>query len=108
MRDPAATRWRLVDPLGLRIRRFGDEALVFNPLTWETHLLNGVAVRVLDALSADPRAEDRLVEEVCGPEGDPEEAESLRGEIGRFLRELGSLGLAESVHGLEDEARRPR
>jgi PqqD family protein of HPr-rel-A system len=106
MRDPAGPRWRLVDPSGIRIRRFGDDALVFNPLTWETHLLNGAAVRVLDALSADPRAEARIAEEVWGPEAGPDEPDSARGEIGRFLQELGSLGLAEPVREVEHEARR--
>jgi PqqD family protein of HPr-rel-A system len=90
MHDATGSRWRLVDPSGIRIQRFDDEALVFNPVTWETHLLNGVAVRVLDGLSAGPRAEEELVEALRGIERDP-----ARGEIGRFLRELDSLGLVE-------------
>lgn len=106
MRDPAGTRWRLVDPSGIRIRRFGDEALVFNPLTWETHLLNGAAVRVLDALSAGLRTEASIARDVWGLEGGPDRPDSARGEIGQFLEELGSLGLAEPVSEIGHEARR--
>ena len=104
MRDAAGSRWRLVDPSGTRVRRFGDEAVVFNPVTWETHLLNGVAVRVLDGLFSGPRPEAELVAGVC--EGLVEGPASMPDEIGRFLEELRSLGLAEPVGEGEDEGRR--
>ena len=106
MRDAAGSRWRLVDPSGIRVRRFGDEALVFNPITWETHLLNGVAVRVLDGLFSGPRPEAELIAEVCGGDGLVEGAASMPDEIGRFLEELESLGLAKPVGEDEDEGRR--
>jgi PqqD family protein of HPr-rel-A system len=97
MHDATGSRWRLVDPSGIRIRRFGDEALVFNPLSWETHLLNGVAMRVLDALAAGPKGETELVAELFG--GDPRAGEprSMRDEIASFLGELDGLGLAERL-----------
>jgi PqqD family protein of HPr-rel-A system len=97
MHDPAGSRWRLVDPSGIRIRRFGDEALVFNPLSWETHLLNGVAMRVLDALAAGPKDETELVAEIFEPDPRAGEPRSTRDEIARFLDELDGLGLAERV-----------
>jgi len=93
MHDAASPRWRLVDPSGIRIQRFDDEALVFNPLTWETHLLNDVAARVLDAVAELPRTEGHLVAELCGADA----AESLREQIVRFLRELEALALIERV-----------
>jgi PqqD family protein of HPr-rel-A system len=77
----------------MRVQRFDDEALVFNPLTWETHFLNGVAARVLDTVSATPRTEADLVGELCGGEA----AETKRQEIVKFLRELEALGLTERV-----------
>jgi len=106
MRDAAGSCWRLVDPSGIRVRRFGDEALVFNPITWETHLLNGVAVRVLDGLLSGPKPAARLVAEVCEGDGLVEGPASMPDEIGRFLEELRSLGLAEPVGQGEDEGRR--
>jgi PqqD family protein of HPr-rel-A system len=97
MHDPTGSRWRLVDPSGIRIRRFGDEALVFNPLSWETHLLNGVAMRVLDALAEGPRADTELVAELFGSDPRAGEPRSMRDEIASFLGELDGLGLAERV-----------
>lgn len=93
MRDPPGTRWRLADASGMRVQRFDHEALVFNPLTWETHLLNGVAARVLDAVSTTPRAEADLVQDLCSAEG----AQAMREEITQFLSELEALGLTEAI-----------
>jgi PqqD family protein of HPr-rel-A system len=95
MHPPAGSRWRLVDPSGLRIHRFGDDALVFNPVTWETHLLNGVAMRVLDVLNTAPMGEADLVEEIFATDGDANALAAKREEIARFLDELGRLDLAE-------------
>ncbi len=93
MHDAAGPRWRLVDPSGIRIRRFDDEALVFNPLTWETHLLNDVATRVLDAVAEEPRTEAGVVAELYGDDA----AESARVQIARFLAELEALALIERI-----------
>jgi PqqD family protein of HPr-rel-A system len=94
MRDPPGTRWRLADASGMRVQRFDHEALVFNPLTWETHLLNGVAARVLDAVSTTPRAEAELVQDLSGA---GERDAAVREEIIQFLRELETLGLTEAI-----------
>jgi PqqD family protein of HPr-rel-A system len=93
MHHPAGSRWRLVDPSGIRIRRFDDDALVFNPVTWETHLLNGVGMRVLDALAAGAKREGELVAELYGGNAD---FASKRDEVARFLDDLATLGLAEA------------
>ena len=99
MHHPAGSRWRLVDPSGIRTRRFGDDALVFNPVTWETHLLNGVGMRVLDALSTGAKREAELVEEIFATDGGGEAIAAKREEIARFLDELGKLELAEPDAG---------
>ena len=99
MSDPAGGRWRLVDPSGIRIRRFGDDALVFNPVTWETHLLNGVGMRVLEALATGAKREAELVDEIFATEGGGEAVAAKRDEIARFLDELGKLELAEPDGG---------
>jgi PqqD family protein of HPr-rel-A system len=77
----------------MRIQRFDDEALVFNPLTWETHFLNGVAARVLDAVSETPTTQAQLVGELCGADED----EAMCAEIVKFLGELETSGLIEKV-----------
>ena len=94
MLDFPGIRWRLADPSGMRVQRFDDEALVFNPLTWETHLLNGVAARLLDAVPTTPRAEAELVHDLCGA---GEGAAAMHEEIIQFLRELEALGLTEAI-----------
>jgi PqqD family protein of HPr-rel-A system len=104
MTDAAGARWRLVDPGGVRIRRFDDEAMVFNPLTWETHLLNGVAMSVLDALVSGPRSEAELVGEIWGDGGNLGPG-SGRDDAERFLHELDALGLVERVGEVEGEGR---
>ena len=55
-------RWQLSNPADTAVLRFDDEALVFNPATWETHLLNESASIVLDALLEGPRSVDEIVE----------------------------------------------
>ena len=99
MHDPAGSRWRLVDLSGIRIRRFGDDALVFNPVTWETHLLNGVGMRVLDALVTGAKHEAELVAEIFATDGGGEAVAAKQDEIARFLNELGKLELAEPDAG---------
>ena len=36
------------------LHRYEDEAVVFNPHTWQTHVLNHAAALVLDLLCAQP------------------------------------------------------
>ena len=54
-------RWRLAAIDRARVARYGDEAIVFNALTWQTHYLNAAAARVLDALLQGPRATMELI-----------------------------------------------
>jgi PqqD family protein of HPr-rel-A system len=37
----------------VRIRRLDDDAIVFNPFSWETHLLNPAAALVLELSASD-------------------------------------------------------
>ena len=56
----AGQRWRLVDPENTRIAWFSGEALVFNPSTWQTHLVNEAAGSLIAALKASPLAAAEL------------------------------------------------
>lgn len=47
---------------GLRIRYFDDEAVVFDPLSWDAHLLNPAAIAVLELLIDTPRSEDEVAD----------------------------------------------
>lgn len=47
-------RFRLRGSGGLRLFQFDDEAAVFNPVTWDTHVLDASAAIVLETLSRSP------------------------------------------------------
>lgn len=93
-RHEAAPRWRLAPGDAPEAARFADGAVVFNPLTWETHLLNPAAMQILDALRAAPRDTDALAAELVGGQDvDPEERASFGAQVGAALAEMEVLGL---------------
>lgn len=87
----SSQRWALRASEGLRILREGGEALVFNPLSWQTHYLNETALRVLDALTAGPRSLDDLV--AAALEGSAPADAHWRSQVLLLLEELGRVGL---------------
>lgn len=88
-------RWRLLSPTEIRIARFGDEALVFNPSSWQTHLFNQTALDALEALQV-PRSIDELAQEVFAIDhsSSAEDREEARSMLNSLLSELKMLGLA--------------
>jgi PqqD family protein of HPr-rel-A system len=90
-------RWQLANPSDTAVLRFdGDEeALVFNPATWETHLLNEAASLVLDALVEGPRSVDELVADVAKA-GDVTLPDGFAEQVGELLGQLESLGLVRT------------
>jgi len=44
----------------LKVLEFEDGIAVFNPLTWDTHLLNDSAAAVLEFVLRGPRCEDEV------------------------------------------------
>ena len=81
---------------GLRLRRFGDEAVAFNPLSWDAHLLNPAATATLDLLLESPCSEADVVAflaEVLQPDQRFEAAAHGR----RLIEDLTSLGLARPI-----------
>ena len=89
IRSPNAT---LVAVDGLRIRHFDDDAVVFDPLSWDAHLLNPAAISVLALLTEAPRSEAEIaafLAEALQADEQPHAAAHAR----RLLGELQSLGL---------------
>jgi PqqD family protein of HPr-rel-A system len=85
-------RWRLSNPVDTAVLRLDDEALVFNPLSWETHLLNESASLVLDALLEGPRS----VEEIVARAREVADAvlpDDFAAQVGELLGQLESLGI---------------
>jgi len=85
--------WQLADPGQTRVARFGDDALVFNPLSWETHLVRLPALLVIEALAGGPTREADLAAGLIGEDDHPAGPEASRTELRALLEELESLGL---------------
>ena len=87
--------WQLTNPLQTQVRRFGDEGLVFNPLSWETHLVRDPALRVVELLASGARREADLASDLASEDDEPDVA-GVRDRLKSLLDELQSLGLVSS------------
>ena len=94
-------RWQLRTLDGLKVARFDREALVFNPVSWQTHLLNDSAVRALEALRSGPRSLAELAAAIRGDADAGDRGEELRVSEA-LLAELLTLGLV-----VETDSTRP-
>jgi PqqD family protein of HPr-rel-A system len=77
---------------GLTVRHLDDEAVVFDPLSWDAHVLNPAALAVLELLQARAQSETEIVSflsDVLRVEDRPQAASHAR----RLIGELTSLGL---------------
>jgi PqqD family protein of HPr-rel-A system len=77
---------------GTRLRRLGDEFMVFNPWSWETHLLNAEAVLVVRPLIQGPKSLEQLQSEYRDVHGD-QDSEVCDRAAESLLLELVELGL---------------
>ena len=83
----------------LRVLEFEDEAVVFNPLSWDAHLLNPAAIAVLELLLEAPRSESEIVaflREALQPEEQPQ-ASAYAQRLISELQTLGLVRLSESI-----------
>lgn len=83
-------------PEGLRVLDFGDDAVVFEPLSWDAHLLNPAAVAVLDLLMQGPHSAGDI-EGFLREALRPQEQMEAGTHAGRLLAELLALGLARRL-----------
>lgn len=92
----SAPCWRLATGEAPEPARFEDGGMVFNPLTWETHLLNAAAMQILDALRVRPRDAEALVDSLVGTHDLDEAARrTYAAQVGTALAEMAVLGLVE-------------
>jgi len=85
--------WRVFRGQEPRLRRFDAEALAFNPLTWETHLLTGKAVHVFARLLSSPTSFDDLVRVAAALSNEDPASSAVRESVSRVLEELRLLQL---------------
>lgn len=69
---------------------FGDDAMVFNPVSWETHRVSTLVVLVLEALMGGMRRVDEVVASL--PPSDLTDA-ALNNAVGQTIHELVQSGI---------------
>jgi len=77
---------------GLLVRHFEDEAVVFDPLSWDAHVLNPAALAVLELLIDLPRTEAEIAAFLADAL-QPDEQPQARSHANRLVAELQSLHL---------------
>jgi len=86
--------WRVVPGQLLACREWDGEAVLYNDLSGNTHLLDGAAIDVLQALRAAPRDAAALAQALAERFG--ADAAELSPGIEDMLAELARLDLVES------------
>lgn len=94
-RSSTSPEVRFASVAGLTVRHLDNEAIVFDPLSWDAHVLNPAALAVLELLQERARSEAEIVSfllDVLLAEEQPQAASHAR----RLLEDLKSLGLIRS------------
>ena len=86
--------WRLPDGLELSSRQFGDETVIFNQSSGQTHLLDAIAAWVLRELEVAPSSTDLLADRLVQEAG--LEAEFAVRRLQEILANFEAQGLVES------------
>lgn len=81
---------------GIRAFDFGAESIVFNPLSWDAHLLNAAAAAVLDLLASGAHTTDEVEEYLRELLVESDRADAAQ-HARRLLDELDQLGLVRPL-----------
>ena len=94
---PGELRWRFIEAQNARIQWFDGEAVLFNPISWDTHILNVSAALIVEQLLVRDCQADEIADALVGEgaELDPE-AGSMHQQIASLLDQLQRLGLVVS------------
>ena len=89
--------WRLIHGQTLQQRRWGDETVLYNDLSGDTHLLGATAICLLQALQASAHDEATLIALVCAQlQLDADDADdTVAHETALLLASLCALSLIE-------------
>jgi PqqD family protein of HPr-rel-A system len=86
--------WRLIPGQTLRFRAWGDEFVLYNDLSGDTHLLGASAVHILQSIQHTTADEDVLIASLCeSMQMDRDEEVALH--VTQLLADLKSLSLIE-------------
>jgi PqqD family protein of HPr-rel-A system len=86
-------RYRLAGSRELKLFTFDDEVAAFNPVTWDTHLLDASAAVVLKALARAP-ATSAAIEHLLSADPAASDSDAARLTTA-LLGELAAVGLIE-------------
>jgi PqqD family protein of HPr-rel-A system len=89
--------WRVVPGQSLVFREWDGEAVLYNDLSGNTHLLDGGAVDVLLALRAQPLDAATLAARLADRFDADADADALPAAIADMLTDLARLDLVESL-----------
>ena len=86
--------WQLTPGQRLRLRAFGDESVLYNDLSGDTHLLGASAILLLEQLQRQSASAASLYDSLAGAVGCARAA-AFDAEAGALLAQLAALSLIE-------------
>jgi PqqD family protein of HPr-rel-A system len=88
--------WRLIRGQSLQFKSWDGEAVLYNQLSGDTHLLGENAIHLLQALQASDLEQDAVVDSLCAAFQVVRDADAER-EAAALLAELSALSLIEQL-----------
>ena len=88
--------WQLTPGQLLLRRQYGEESVLYNDLSGDTHLLGGSAIHLLELLARAPAANGVLLDSLANAIGCPRDG-AFDAEAEALLAQLASLFLVEPV-----------
>lgn len=88
--------WQLTPGQLLLRRQYGEESVLYNDLSGDTHLLGGSAIHLLELLAQAPASNGVLLDSLATAIGCPRDAAFAAG-AESLLAQLASLFLVEPV-----------
>jgi len=92
-----SVRWRAISAFTLHWRSWGNEHVVYNAGSGDTHLFNDLAALILRALQEKAATLDEL-SQLCATSFNQDEDEELQAQLNELLLELDRLGIIERIH----------
>jgi len=90
-------QWRAISVFTLHWRSWGDEHVVYNAGSGDTHLFNDFAALILRTLQEKTATLDEL-SQLCATSFKQDVDEELHAQLNELLLELDRLGVIERIH----------
>jgi len=90
-------RWRAISGFMLHWHKWGNEHIVYNAGSGDTHLFNDFAALILSSLQEEAAMVDEL-SQLCASSFKQDENDELHAQINELLLELDRLGVIERIH----------